>query len=286
VEANFAQKVILAAREDGILVEAVSLQFRQHRCVTISSQAGCSLKSPSTAIGRASLKRQLSADEIADQVLHFMQCGQKVAGVSFAGMGEPLANPRVFDALQILTAPKLVGLSSRRINISTVGIIPGIVKLTNEFPQVNLAFSLHTPFNHERNDLVPLNRMYPLENVFDALDQHILKTGRRVWISYFLLEGKTNTLEHAKALAKLIRDRKKDIRYLYHVNLLTHNSLDSSIRQGVEGFQQVLQQNGVSSSYRKSFGQGLSTVCDQIFTGYESFDVAAAPVNNLNSAVI
>ncbi|CAE8622068.1 unnamed protein product, partial [Polarella glacialis] len=105
--------------------------------------------------------------------------GQKVDGISLMGMGEPLGNPKVFDALRILSSPELFGFSTRRLNVSTVGVIPGIVKLTKEFPQVNLAFSLHSPFTEERNRLVPLNRMFPMKDVFDVLDERIRTTGRR-----------------------------------------------------------------------------------------------------------
>merc|ERR1711957_852575 len=135
-------------------------------------------------------------------------------------MGEPLANPRLFDSLRVLTDPELYGFSARRMNVSTVGVIPGILKLTEDFPQVNLAFSLHSPFTEERNKLVPLNRMYPMANIFEVLDARIQKTGRRIWIGYLLLEGMNDSLEHARALVQLIKERPAEIRYLYHVNLL------------------------------------------------------------------
>merc|ERR1719333_1368989 len=104
-------------------------------------------------------------------------------------MGEPLANPKIFDAIRVLTDPDLFGLSMRRMNVSTVGVLPGIHKLTQDFPQVNLAFSLHSPFTEERNRLVPLNRMYSTSQVFEVLDRRIQRTGRRVWICYLLLRG-------------------------------------------------------------------------------------------------
>merc|ERR1712194_881963 len=161
---------------------------------------------------------------IADQVLHFMQRGQKIDSVSLMGMGEPLGNPRVFDAIRILTSPDLVGLSSRRLNVSTVGVGPGILKLTEEFPQVNLAFSLHSPFVEERNRLVPLNRMFPMSEVFNVLDRRIRQTGRRIWICYLLLRGQNDSLEHARAIVHLLRERPVETRYLYHVNLLPCNT--------------------------------------------------------------
>lgn len=263
-EGDFAHKVLLKCHQDSARVEAVSLQFHTHRSLCISCQVGCAFQCAFCATGKVGLKRQMNADEIADQVLHFMQLGQKVDGVSFMGMGEPLANPKVFDALKILTSPDLFGFSTRRMNVSTVGVIPGILKLTEEMPQVNLSFSLHSPFTEERDRLVPLNRMYPLQQVFEVLDRRIKKTGRRIWISYLLLKGQNDTLEHARAVVQLLKERPSETRYLYHINLLPYNVgravADNFARAelgGVEGFQKILQQSGISSSYRNSFGHGI-----------------------------
>eukprot|EP00930_Biecheleria_cincta_P061163 TRINITY_DN46724_c0_g1_i1.p1 TRINITY_DN46724_c0_g1~~TRINITY_DN46724_c0_g1_i1.p1 ORF type:complete len:369 (-),score=34.33 TRINITY_DN46724_c0_g1_i1:110-1216(-) len=276
-EGDFAQKLLLKSFRDEAKVEAVSLQFKTHRSLCISSQVGCAFQCAFCATGKVGFKRQLDADEIADQVLHFLQRGQQVDGVSLMGMGEPLGNPRVFDALRILSSQELFGLSSRRLNVSTVGVIPGILKLTEEFPQVNLAFSLHSPFTEERNRLVPLNRMFPMGDVFDVLDQRIRTTGRRIWICYLLLQGQNDTMEHARALAKMVRERPVETRYLYHVNLLPYNVgravPDNFCRvgpEGVEHFQKVLQQNRVSSSFRNSFGHSIDAACGQLFADYEA----------------
>lgn len=293
-EGDFAQKVLLRSRRDDTRVEAVSLQFRTHRSLCISSQVGCAFQCAFCATGRVGLKRQLDADEISDQVLYFLQKGQKVDGISFMGMGEPLANPRLFDALRVLTAPELYGISARRLNVSTVGVIPGILKLTEEFPQVNLAFSLHSPFSEERNQLVPLNRMYSFQQIFEVLDNRIKRTGRRVWICYLLLQGVNDTVEHARALVHLLKQRPVETRYLYHVNLLPYNVgravPDHFIRAEqtvIEPFQQVLQQNSISCSYRNSFGHGIDAACGQLFAEYE--DVSAtkkAPLVRPTSKVL
>ncbi|CAJ1347201.1 unnamed protein product [Effrenium voratum] len=275
-EGDSAHKLLLKSLRDEAQVEAVSLQFHTHRSLCISSQVGCAFQCAFCATGKVGLKRQMDADEISDQVLKFLQKGHKVDSVSFMGMGEPLGNPKVFDALRILTAPDLFGMSSRRLNISTVGVIPGIIKLTEEFPQVNLAFSLHSPFTDERNKLVPLNRMFPMAEVFDVLDQHIRSTGRRVWVCYLLLQGINDSADHARALAQMVRDRPVEARYLYHVNLLPYNvgravpdQFRRALPEGIEQFQRILQQNRVSSSYRNSFGHGIDAACGQLFAGYE-----------------
>jgi len=281
-EGDFAQKALLESHRDQSRIEAVSLKFQTHRSLCISSQVGCAFQCSFCATGKVGLKRQLDADDIADQVMYFMQRGQKIDSVSLMGMGEPLANPKVFDALKVLTDPELVGLSRRRINVSTVGVVPGILRLTEELPQVNLAFSLHSPFPEERSKIVPLNRMYPMSQVFDVLDRRIQKTGRRVWIGYLMLRGENDSQDHARALVQLIKARPVESRYLYHVNLLPYNiarsvgdSFARASAESIESFQQTLQQNGISSSFRNSFGSGIDAACGQLFAGYESKGVSS-----------
>jgi len=290
-EGDFAQKILLRSFKDDARVEAVSLQFKSHRSLCISSQVGCAFQCAFCATGKVGLKRQLNADEITDQVLYFLQRGHNIDSISLMGMGEPLGNPRVFDALGILTSSELYGFSRRRINISTVGVIPGIIKLTEQFPQVNLAFSLHSPFTEERNRLVPINRMFPMSDVFEVLDRRICLTGRRIWICYLMLKGQNDTVEHARALVHLLRERPSETRYLYHVNLLPYNTgravPDNFLRleaAGVESFQRVLQENGVSSSFRNSFGSGIDAACGQLFAGYESVRGDSPPLLRPTSA--
>lgn len=285
VEGDYAQKVLLKCTKDSARVEAVSLKFHSHQSLCISSQVGCAFKCAFCATGKVGLKRQMSADEISDQVLYFLQKKQKVDGVSFMGMGEPLANPKIFDALRILTSPELYGFSTRRMNISTVGVIPGILKLTEDFPQVNLAFSLHSPFTEERNKLVPLNKMYSIAQVFEVLDRRILKTGRRVWICYLLLQGQNDSLDHARAIVQLLQERPLETRYLYHVNLLPYNvgrsvseTFARAEENGVEAFRQVLLENRISCSYRNSFGHSIDAACGQLYAGYEEKGGDAAPL--------
>eukprot|EP00375_Theileria_parva_P001759 XP_764434.1 hypothetical protein [Theileria parva strain Muguga] len=149
-------KKVLFQNQDGSRIEAVLLHFNTHKSLCISSQVGCSFACSFCATGKIGLKRNLTMDEITDQVLYFQQLGHKIDSISFMGMGEPLSNPNVFRAISVLTDKRYFGLSPRRINVSTVGILPGIKKLNKEFPYVNLAYSLHSPFTEERNEMVPI----------------------------------------------------------------------------------------------------------------------------------
>lgn len=152
-EAPRAKKILFECK-DGARIEAVAMQFASHTSLCISSQAGCSFNCSFCATGKVGFKRQLTVDEITDQVLYFQSKGVYPDTISFMGMGEPLANRRVFEALKLLMDRRAFGLSARRLNVSTSGILPGIKRLNEEHPQINLAFSLHSPFAEQRNILV------------------------------------------------------------------------------------------------------------------------------------
>jgi 23S rRNA (adenine-C8)-methyltransferase len=199
-------------------VEAVHMQFAGGATsVCISSQVGCALGCSFCATGAIGLRRQMSADEITDQVLFFRRqpvsdalatsssASSPVDSVSFMGMGEALQNPRLFDALDILMEPSLFGMSARRLSVSTVGVIPGIQRLTQQYPQVNLAFSLHSPFDEQRSILVPANRTYPLADCLRALEAHAGQTRRKIFLAYLVLEGVNDSPAHADGIHRLIQ---------------------------------------------------------------------------------
>lgn len=259
---------------DGERVETVLLRGRQEdTTLCISSQVGCVCGCDFCATGAIGFKRNLNADEIADQALYFLQQGQRLHGLSLMGMGEPLLNPASFDALQMLADKKLFGMSQRSLNVSTVGVTPGIARITAELPQVNLAFSLHTPFSPERDRLVPLNRKYPLGEVMAALDRHIAATHRKVFIVYALFDGVNDTPGHAQALAALLRGR-GEFGYLYHVNLMRYNPHTGgggeyrTSETNLNTFRGLLEAAGVKVTVRHSPGAEIAAACGQLYAKY------------------
>lgn len=215
------------------LIVRLRMQFKEsHSSVCISSQVGCALKCSFCATGAVGFKRQLTADEIVDQVLVVKAMGKKVDTISFMGMGEAFQNPRTFDALRILTHPDFMGMSQRKISVSTVGIIPGIVRLYKEFPNVNLAVSLHSPFSDQRTLLVPNNRIYPLSELIMVLGQHARIANRKIMLAYLVLvccdvelfssnqPGFNDSELHAKELQAIIRSLDASVRHLFQINLL------------------------------------------------------------------
>lgn len=260
---------------DGQRVETVAMKYRAGwESFCISSQSGCGLACAFCATGAIGLKRNLSADEITDQVLFFHLLGQDIDSISFMGMGEPFANPETFQALSLLTAKSLFSLSPRRITISTVGLVPGIRKLTEEFPQVNLVFSLHSPFDEQRSELVPLNRTYPIRAVMPVLDEHIRRTNRQVSLAYMLISGVNDTHAHAKGVISLLKQRSQ-WSYLYHVNLIRYNPAVGAPREfgspektNVDRFFHWLKDAEINVTVRQSFGVNINAACGQLYGRY------------------
>ena len=275
-EAEQANKVLFECHDKN-RIEAVSLKFHNHNSLCISSQLGCAFGCSFCETGKVGLKRQLGISEISDQVLHFKQ-SSSVGSISFMGMGEPLSNPKVFDAISALINPSQFGLSPGRLNVSTIGIIPGLKKLNQVHPNVNVAFSLHSPFPEQRLQLMPIEKVYPFLETMKVLDDRIRMTKNRVWLAYLLLEGVNDTVDHARALVDLIKSRPVEIRYLYHLNLLPFNpgrTHSENLRRlnDISSFQRVIQKAGIPNSYRNSFGRSIDAACGQLYAEYEAKSV-------------
>lgn len=255
---------------DGNRVEAVGLHYKRGwESFCISSQCGCGFHCGFCATGAIGLKRNLTADEITDQLLYFHLHGHTLNSISFMGMGEALANSHLFDALAILTDPQLFGLSQRRITVSTIGILPGIRRLTEAFPQINLTFSLHSPFSRQRSLLMPVNDRFPLHEVMKALDNHIRCTGRKVYIAYTLLDGINDSAEHANAVADLLCGQ---WRHLYQVDLIPYNPTSvplkpfgQSSRYRSKTFLEILKARGIHVTVRTQFGSDINAACGQLY---------------------
>lgn len=265
---QFTQKVLFETL-DGNKLEAVKINYKDHTTLCVSSQSGCALGCKFCATGALGFHKNLTVDELCDQLLYFIQSGEKIDNLVFMGMGEPFANPNLFDVLHMLTSAQYFGIGQRKISVSTVGIIPGIQNLAKEFPQINLAFSLHSPFADQRCQLMPVTKAYPIDKVFNALNEYIAITNRKVFIAYLLINGVTDTPEHAKALAHLLK-RQGPKAYLYHVNLIKfhESNVVKGFKQpnemGVEKFGELLRNRGIDYTVRQSFGEEIDAACGQL----------------------
>lgn len=258
-------------------VEAVALKFQAGwESFCISSQAGCAFGCSFCATGKIGLMRNMTADEITDQLLDFHLLGHTIDSVAFMGMGEPLSNVHLFTALDLMTRKDLFAMSARRITVSTIGVVPSIEKLGLNYPQVNLTVSLHSPFDDQRSLMMPINRKYPIAYLMDAIDAHLNRTRRKSYLAYVLIDGVNDSPEHAKALADIIA-RRPLRRELLQVSLIRFNQAPSisegylrSRQASIQRFQAVLDRAGVKSTVRASFGNDIAAACGQLSAEYTS----------------
>ena len=255
---------------DGVLIETVLIHHRGgRRTVCVSSQAGCSLACRFCATGAGGPGRNLTVAEIFDQAVlaanEATAQGARLTNVVFMGMGEPMHNlDQVLGACELMHADDGLGLSARRIAISTVGWVPGISALA-EYPlPVRLAISLHAADDVTRGELMPINKRYPIANLLAAARRYCDTTGRRVFIEYLLLDGVNDSVADAKRLAHLLRDGR------FHINLIEYNPTAGPYRASPqtrrEVFLQTLAAAGLEASVRRSKGADVEAACGQLAT--------------------
>ena len=277
---------VLLELADGKLIESVlmlyppSAEGRARASVCVSTQAGCAYGCTFCATGQMGFDRHLTAGEIVAQVLYFARAlradpwiapnGQALdhlTNVVLMGMGEPLHNyDHVLHAVRILTAPAALNLGARHLTLSTVGIVPGILRLAEEPLQINLAISLHAPNNAMRLRTMPVTRKYPIEEILAACHTYTARTNRQVTFEYVLLAGVNDAPEHACELARLLAP----LHQLCHVNLIPVNATAAEYRppsgEAIRAFREALRQGGVSNSVRAERGDDIAAACGQLHT--------------------
>jgi 23S rRNA (adenine2503-C2)-methyltransferase len=244
---------------DGRPIEAVLMRYRDgRRSVCVSSQSGCPLTCSFCATGQMQFGRNLSADEILDQALHFRRL-EPIDHVVFMGMGEPTMNiDAVLAACERL--PDL-GVTHRRTAISTVGWVPGIDRLAECELPISLALSLHAPNDDLRSQLMPVNERYPLAEVLAACDRYRARRRRKVFVEYVMLDGVNDLPEHARELATLLDPR------AYKVNLIPYNptgAYDGSSPERIERFRAILSEHRLTATVRLTRGRDIDAACGQL----------------------
>jgi 23S rRNA (adenine2503-C2)-methyltransferase len=260
---------------DGALVESVLMGYPDRATLCVSSQAGCGMACPFCATGQAGLSRHQTTPEMVDQVVWFAGVAARgalpasparLSHVVFMGMGEPLANyGRVLAAVRRLVAPapEGLGLSQRHITVSTVGLVPAIYRLAEEDLALTLALSLHAPDDDLRDELVPVNQRWKVDEVLRAAWDYTARTGRRVSIEYALIRDVNDQGWRADLLGKLLAGRGA------HVNLIPLNPTpgsrwDASPKPVEREFVRRLRAAGVPTTVRDTRGREIDGACGQL----------------------
>lgn len=254
----------LWALPDGKQIETVLMHYRDRSTVCVSTQAGCAMNCSFCATGQAGFERHLSVGEIVEQVVLARQMAlpRRVSNVVFMGMGEPMANyNNVWSAIERFQGD--MGISARSLTVSTVGFVPGILRLKDEKLPVNLAVSLHLAEDRRRDELVPINRRYPLAVLADALQQYLAAKGRRLSFEWSLIDGVNDQEIDAQQLAAYAAPLHA------HVNLIPLNPTPGYLVQGsppeqVQWFRDRLAQLGINATIRKNRGTDIDAACGQL----------------------
>ena len=254
--------------DGGHSIEAVVMRYSDRSTLCISSQAGCPIGCPFCATGKFPFGRNLKAYEIEEQAVDAARVlageGRRLSHVVFMGMGEPMANySAVIESVRRIADPELLGISPRRIVVSTSGLIPRITQLGEEKLPVTLAISLHAARDELRDVLVPINRKYPLGELVNAAQGYGAKTGRRVSYEWVLLAGVNDTERDARELGALLR------RKLAHVNLIPFNPVEDTPyrapdRAAIRRFKKLVLAQGLNVTLRDTRGREADAACGQL----------------------
>lgn len=263
-ESKDGTKKYLFQTESGHFIETVYIPDEDRATLCVSSQVGCKMDCKFCMTGKQGFTAQLTTTEILNQIMSVPEA-EKLTNLVFMGMGEPFDNTLpMLRALEILTADYGYAWSPRRITVSTIGLIPGM-KVFLKKSSCHLAISLHSPFSHERQQLMPVEKAYPIASVLDELRKHDFSKQRRVSFEYILFDGLNDSMRHAVELLKILKGI--DCR----VNLIRFHAipgidLKSSNPEKMIFFRDYLTNNGVTTTIRRSRGEDIFAACGMLST--------------------
>jgi 23S rRNA (adenine2503-C2)-methyltransferase len=262
---------LLLELEDGAKVETVLMPYSYGNAVCVSSQVGCNMGCAFCASGLLKRDRNLTPAEMVGEVMAInailAETNQTVTHIDVMGTGEPFDNfDNVMDFLDIANEPFGLAIGARHITVSTCGLIPMIDRFGDDFPQVNLAISLHAADSEERSKIMPVNRAYPLKDLIEACRRYTQKTGRRITFEYTLIKGVNDDRAHLDKLADLLHGM------LCHVNLIPLNEVKekefrSGTRERAEEFSSSLEKRGIPATVRRELGSDIDAACGQLRLG-------------------
>lgn len=258
-------KKYLFELSDKNYVEAVLMEHDYGLSVCVSSEVGCNMGCAFCESGRLKKVRNLESYEMVEQILLIEKdIGKRISSVVVMGIGEPLDNyDNVMDFIKIINDAKGISIGARHITVSTCGLIPKIKSLSEEPLQINLAISLHAPNNTIRNMLMPVNKVYSIEDLITTIREYIARTNRRVTIEYVMLNSVNDSLEYANELADLLNGLN------VYVNLIPYNETNhlefkKSSKETIMKFYDTLKKRKINVTIRKEFGSAIDAACGQL----------------------
>ena len=250
---------------DGNAIESVLMQYKYGYSICVSSQVGCRMGCKFCASTGIPFSRSLEAGEIVEQILAVQrEENVRISNIVFMGIGEPLDNyDNVLNSISIINNPKELNIGTRHISISTSGVVPNIYRLANENIQCTLSISLHSSNNEKRSEMMPVNKMYPIEQLMEACRDYIKVTNKRISFEYALAKDSNDNLQDAKDLVKLLKGM------LCHVNLIPINKIENgkyskSTNENIIKFRDYLNDNGIVATIRRELGSDIDAACGQL----------------------
>ncbi len=250
---------------DGNMIESVLMEYQHGFTACISSQIGCKMGCSFCASTIAGFRRNLSAGEMLEQILAIQRdSGVRVGNVVIMGIGEPFDNyDHVMKFLKLAHDPQGLNIGYRHMTVSTCGLVPEILRFSEENLQVNLAISLHAPNDRIRLEIMPIGRKYSIDKIIEACKIYTEKTKRRITFEYALIEGVNDSQENARELASKLRG------LLCHVNLIPVNTVKGvnyrqSDRRQIDDFAKLLIRYGIETTVRRELGADINAACGQL----------------------
>lgn len=251
--------------DDWNQIESVFMKYKYGNTACLSTQAGCKMGCKFCASGLLGLSRNLTPSEILSQVIEISKItGEKISNIVLMGTGEPLDNyVNVSKFLRLIHNPEGYNLSMRSITISTCGLVDRFDQLADDFPQINVAISLHAATDKKRNEIMPINKKFPISSVVQKAREYVSKTGRRISFEYTLVKGFNDEDEDMYALAKLLKNLNCHVN-LIPLNEVSQTGLITSGRKRAEECMEILNKRGINATIRRQLGADIDGACGQL----------------------
>ncbi len=257
----------LLALDDGLKIESVLMKYRDWYSACLSVMVGCPLDCKFCATGKMGFKRNLTAEEIVGQVEFWndflKKINSRVSHVVFMGMGEPFLNwQETSNAIKILNSPGKFNIAQNHITVSTAGIIPGIYDFSKLKSKMNLAISLHSPFQQNREEIMPVAKKYPLTELMKACGHYVKENNQKIFFEYALIDNVNDTFEDIFEIKKIFGSK------FFHLNVIVLNPVESIYQPSGMGrretFIHALEKNKIPFTVRRSMGKDINAACGQL----------------------